>query len=124
MGWRDRPFYEIQLSNERKSRVAAVTHSRGNDLIERLVRSAALAKNYSPIGAPGPVETESFSSADMLDLSVGSSNSKSDPGDVAHDGWDALMKARRISRPVGEQGIGCRSACDVRGNPGGVASQK
>lgn len=41
---------------------------------------------------PGPVETEFFDRADMLDTSVGSSNSKSDPADVARDGWNALMK--------------------------------
>lgn len=41
---------------------------------------------------PGPVETEFFDRADMLDISVGSSESKSDPADVARDGWDALMK--------------------------------
>ncbi|MES1983725.1 MAG: SDR family NAD(P)-dependent oxidoreductase [Pseudomonadota bacterium] len=41
---------------------------------------------------PGPVETEFFDRADMLDTSVGSSESKSDPADVARDGWDALMK--------------------------------
>lgn len=41
---------------------------------------------------PGPVETEFFDRADMLDTSVGASTSKSDPADVARDGWDALMK--------------------------------
>jgi short-subunit dehydrogenase len=41
---------------------------------------------------PGPVETEFFDRADMLDTSVGASDSKSDPADVARDGWDALMK--------------------------------
>jgi short-subunit dehydrogenase len=41
---------------------------------------------------PGPVETEFFNRADMLDTSVGASESKSDPADVARDGWDALMK--------------------------------
>jgi short-subunit dehydrogenase len=41
---------------------------------------------------PGPVETEFFDRADMLDTNVGSSESKSDPADVARDGWDALMK--------------------------------
>jgi short-subunit dehydrogenase len=40
---------------------------------------------------PGPVETEFFDRADMLDTSVGASESKSDPADVARDGWDALM---------------------------------
>jgi len=41
---------------------------------------------------PGPVETEFFARADMLDTSVGASDTKSDPADVARDGWDALMK--------------------------------
>lgn len=41
---------------------------------------------------PGPVETEFFDRADMLDTSVGASESKSDPAGVARDGWDALMK--------------------------------
>jgi short-subunit dehydrogenase len=41
---------------------------------------------------PGPVETEFFARGDMLDTSVGASESKSDPADVARDGWDALMK--------------------------------
>lgn len=41
---------------------------------------------------PGPVETEFFDRADMLDTSVGASESKSDPADVARDGWDALIK--------------------------------
>ncbi|RYE70497.1 MAG: SDR family NAD(P)-dependent oxidoreductase [Rhizobiaceae bacterium] len=40
---------------------------------------------------PGPVETEFFDRAKMLDTSVGASDSKSDPADVARDGWDALM---------------------------------
>lgn len=40
---------------------------------------------------PGPVETEFFARGDMLDTSVGASESKSDPRDVAKDGWDALM---------------------------------
>jgi short-subunit dehydrogenase len=40
---------------------------------------------------PGPVETEFFHTAGMDDTSVGASDSKSDPADVARDGWDALM---------------------------------
>lgn len=40
---------------------------------------------------PGPVETEFFDRADMLDTSVGANPKKSDPVDVAKDGWDALM---------------------------------
>lgn len=43
---------------------------------------------------PGPVETEFFDRADMLDTSVGASGSKSDPADVARDGWNALMKGQ------------------------------
>lgn len=41
---------------------------------------------------PGPVETEFFDRAEMMDTSVGQSDTKSDPADVARDGWDALMK--------------------------------
>lgn len=41
---------------------------------------------------PGPVETEFFDRADMLDTNVGASESKSDPADVARDGWEALMR--------------------------------
>jgi short-subunit dehydrogenase len=40
----------------------------------------------------GPVETEFFDRAGMLDTNVGASESKSDPADVARDGWDALMQ--------------------------------
>ncbi|HEX4693446.1 SDR family NAD(P)-dependent oxidoreductase [Sphingomonas sp.] len=43
---------------------------------------------------PGPVETEFFKRADMMDTSVGQSDSKSDPADVAKDGWDALMAGK------------------------------
>jgi len=43
---------------------------------------------------PGPVETEFFERADMLDTSVGASETKSDPADVARDGWDALMAGK------------------------------
>ncbi|CCW16332.1 short-chain dehydrogenase/reductase SDR [Sphingobium indicum BiD32] len=43
---------------------------------------------------PGPVETEFFERGDMLDTSVGTSDSKSDPKDVAKDGWEALMKGQ------------------------------
>ncbi|WP_066723066.1 SDR family NAD(P)-dependent oxidoreductase [Sphingomonas pituitosa] len=41
---------------------------------------------------PGPVETEFFERAGMMDTKVGQSESKSDPVDVAKDGWTALMK--------------------------------
>jgi short-subunit dehydrogenase len=43
---------------------------------------------------PGPVETEFFHRAGMDDTSVGASDSKSDPADVARDGWDALMAGK------------------------------
>jgi short-subunit dehydrogenase len=43
---------------------------------------------------PGPVDTEFFARGDMLDTSVGASDSKSDPADVAKDGWDALMAGK------------------------------
>jgi short-subunit dehydrogenase len=39
---------------------------------------------------PGPVETEFFERAEMLDTKVGASE-KDDPGDVARDGFKALM---------------------------------
>ena len=39
---------------------------------------------------PGPVETEFFERADMLDTQVGASE-KDDPADVARDGFEALM---------------------------------
>jgi len=40
---------------------------------------------------PGPVDTEFFDRADMNDTDVGTDPNKSDPADVAKDGWDALM---------------------------------
>jgi short-subunit dehydrogenase len=43
---------------------------------------------------PGPVETEFFERADMMDTSVGVNPNKSDPADVARDGWDALMAGK------------------------------
>ncbi|PZQ59158.1 MAG: oxidoreductase [Sphingomonas taxi] len=43
---------------------------------------------------PGPVETEFFDRADMMDTAVGASDSKSDPATVAQDGWDALMAGK------------------------------
>ena len=43
---------------------------------------------------PGPVETEFFKRGDMMDTSVGTDPKKSDPVDVAKDGWDALMAGR------------------------------
>jgi len=43
---------------------------------------------------PGPVETEFFARAGMLDSEVGQSDSKSDPAKVAADGWNALMAGK------------------------------
>lgn len=43
---------------------------------------------------PGPVETEFFERGGMGDTSVGQSSSKSDPADVAKDGWDAMMAGK------------------------------
>ena len=43
---------------------------------------------------PGPVETEFFKRGDMMDTSVGADPKKSDPADVAKDGWDALMAGK------------------------------
>lgn len=43
---------------------------------------------------PGPVDTEFFARADMLDTNVGQSDGKADPADVAKDGWDAMMKGK------------------------------
>jgi short-subunit dehydrogenase len=43
---------------------------------------------------PGPTETEFFDRAGMMGTSVGTSDSKSDPVDVARDGWDALMAGK------------------------------
>jgi short-subunit dehydrogenase len=43
---------------------------------------------------PGPVETEFFARGDMLDTSVGSDPNKSDPVDVAKDGWNAVMSGK------------------------------
>lgn len=43
---------------------------------------------------PGPVETEFFARGEMLDTSVGADPNKSDPADVAKDGWDAVMSGK------------------------------
>ena len=43
---------------------------------------------------PGPVETNFFHRGDMDDTSVGQSESKSDPADVAKDGWEALLSGK------------------------------
>jgi uncharacterized protein len=42
---------------------------------------------------PGPTETEFFERADMLDTKVGTGE-KDDPGDVARDGFKAMMDGR------------------------------
>jgi uncharacterized protein len=41
---------------------------------------------------PGATDTEFFARADMVDTKVGANDNKSDPADVARDGWDAMMK--------------------------------
>lgn len=43
---------------------------------------------------PGPVDTEFFARADMLDTEVGQDPNKADPADVAQDGWKALMAGK------------------------------
>jgi short-subunit dehydrogenase len=43
---------------------------------------------------PGPVETEFFERGDMMDTSVGTDPNKSDPADVAKDGWNAVMAGK------------------------------
>ncbi len=43
---------------------------------------------------PGPVETEFFHRGDMDDTDVGASDSKSDPADVAKDGYEAMMAGK------------------------------
>lgn len=43
---------------------------------------------------PGPTETRFFDRAGMMDTNVGADPDKSDPADVAKDGWDALMDGK------------------------------
>ena len=43
---------------------------------------------------PGPVNTEFFARGDMMDTQVGTDPNKSDPKDVAKDGWDAVMAGK------------------------------
>jgi len=43
---------------------------------------------------PGPVDTEFFARGDMLDTQVGADPNKSDPADVAKDGWNAVMDGK------------------------------
>ncbi|HEY2320179.1 MAG TPA: SDR family NAD(P)-dependent oxidoreductase, partial [Solirubrobacteraceae bacterium] len=60
---------------------------------------------------PGPVDTEFFERADMLDTKVGTDD-KDDPADVARDGFEALMagEERVVSHSLKSklQGIGSR----------------
>ena len=41
---------------------------------------------------PGPVDTEFFERADLMDTKVGQDKHKSDPADVAKDGYEAMNK--------------------------------
>ena len=50
---------------------------------------------------PGPVETEFFDRAGMNDTSICADDSKRAAEDVAKDGWDAMMRARRRSSRAG-----------------------
>ena len=43
---------------------------------------------------PGPVETEFFHRGEMDDTSVGANPNKSDPADVAKDGYEAVMSGK------------------------------
>ncbi len=43
---------------------------------------------------PGPVDTDFFDRGDMLDTKVGADPKKSDPADVAKDGWTAVMSGK------------------------------
>lgn len=43
---------------------------------------------------PGPTDTEFFARADMEDTKIGQMDSKDDPGDVARDGVEAMLKGR------------------------------
>lgn len=43
---------------------------------------------------PGPVGTEFFARGDMMDTQVGQDPHKSDPADVAKDGYDAVMAGK------------------------------
>jgi uncharacterized protein len=65
---------------------------------------------------PGPVETEFFERADMLDTKIGSGD-KDDPADVARDGFEAMMNGdeRVVSHSASSkaQGIGSRLMPDA-----------
>ncbi len=73
---------------------------------------------------PGPVETEFFERADMLDTQVGASE-KDDPADVARDGFEALMagEERVVSHSAFDEGTGEGGAADARQRQGRDASQ-
>jgi uncharacterized protein len=43
---------------------------------------------------PGPVDTDFFERGDMMDTDVGTDPKKSDPADVAKDGYDALFAGK------------------------------
>jgi short-subunit dehydrogenase len=43
---------------------------------------------------PGPVDTEFFDRADMMDTAVGTDDKKSNPADVAKDGWEAMIDGK------------------------------
>jgi uncharacterized protein len=43
---------------------------------------------------PGPTETEFFERAGLGDTDVGASDSKADPAEVAHDGYEALLAGK------------------------------
>lgn len=43
---------------------------------------------------PGPTDTKFFERAEMMDTSVGVDPKKSDPADVAKDGWEAVMAGK------------------------------
>jgi uncharacterized protein len=43
---------------------------------------------------PGPVDTEFFERGNMADTQVGQNPNKSDPADVAQDGYDAVMSGK------------------------------
>ncbi len=89
--------------NASKSFVQSFSLALRNELKETGVSVTALM--------PGPVETEFFERADMLDTQVGAGE-KDDPADVARDGFQALMDGdeRVVSHSLKTkaQGIGSR----------------
>jgi short-subunit dehydrogenase len=79
--------------NASKSFVQSFTLALRNELKDTNVTITALM--------PGPVETEFFERAEMLDTKVGADD-KDDPADVARDGFEALMagKERVVSHSL------------------------